>query len=111
MNRAVVGNEGATSVGAGGDRAELRTIDSFGFKNVSLLKIDVESFEDYLLEGAQLTIARYKPVIIIEIMGGYLYERSPPEIRKRFDGTQARLRKMGYKVTNIYANDYLAVPE
>ena len=73
--------------------------------------IDVEHFEDWVLEGAQLTILRNKPVILIEIMGGHFYDRSPPEIRARIDGTQARLRSMGYKVQHIYAHDYLAVPQ
>ena len=111
MNRAEVGNEGATGVGSGGDRVELRTLDSFGLRNVSLIKIDVEHFEDHLLEGAQLTIARYRPVILIEIMGGHFYDRATPEIRARIDGTQARLRALGYKVSHIYAHDYLALPE
>ena len=34
--------ESGLSVGAGGDRAELRPLDNFGFRSVSVLKIDVE---------------------------------------------------------------------
>ncbi len=111
MNTAVPGNEGGTHVGAGGDRVELRTLDSFGLRNVSLIKIDVEHFEDYLLEGAQLTIARYRPVILIEIMGGHFYADATPQARARIDGTRARLEALGYKVSHIYAHDYLALPE
>ena len=111
MNRADSSNEGATGVGQGGDRVEMRPLDSFGFRNVSLIKIDVEHFEDWVLEGAQLTILRSKPVILIEIMGGHFYDRSSPEIRARIDGTQARLKSLGYKVQHIYAHDYLAVPQ
>ena len=36
--------EGGVAVGTGGDRAELCPLDSFGFRNISLLKIDVEGF-------------------------------------------------------------------
>ena len=57
-------------MGEGGDQAELRTIDSFGFRNVSLLKIDVESLEDQVLDGARETILESKPVILAEIQGG-----------------------------------------
>lgn len=110
MNLAERGNEGATQVGSGGDRVELRAIDSFGFRNVSLIKIDVEHFEDFLLEGAQLTIARYRPVIIIEIMGGYREHSAPPEIKARIQGTIARLQEMRYRVRYIDAADYLALP-
>lgn len=111
MNRTDAANEGSTAVGSGGERVEMRTLDSFGLRNVSLIKIDVEHFEDFLLEGAQLTIMRYRPVILIEIMGGHYYDRSPPEIRARIDGTKARLQSLGYKVTPIAAHDYLALPE
>jgi FkbM family methyltransferase len=111
MARAERDNEGATQIGHGGDRVELRALDSFGFRNVSLIKIDVEHFEDFLLEGAQLTIRRSRPVILIEIMGGYRYPNAPPEVRAKIDATLARLKGMGYKVEYIDAADYLAVPE
>lgn len=46
---------------------ELRTLDSFEFQNVDMLKIDVEGHEQKVLEGAIDTITRYKPVILIEL--------------------------------------------
>ena len=49
--------EGGVAVGAGGDRAEMRPLDSFGFGSVSLLKIDVEGFEDEVLAGAERLIS------------------------------------------------------
>ena len=111
MDRATPGNEGSTQLGSGGDPVELRTLDSFAFRNVSLIKIDVEHFEDFLLEGAQLTIARYKPVLIVEIMGGYVYEDAPAKVKAQVDATSKRIRAMGYKVTRVGPYDYLAVPE
>jgi FkbM family methyltransferase len=111
MDATPAGNEGGAHVGKGGDKVELRTLDSFGFRNVSLLKIDVEHFEDFLLEGAQLTIARNRPVIVIEIMGGYDYATTTPIVKGRIDATRARLKEMGYKVQHIHAADYLALPE
>lgn len=111
MDSAVPGNEGATQIGAGGDHVELRALDSFGFKNVSLIKIDVEHFEEFLLEGAQLTIGRSRPVIILEIMGGYRYQNAPPEVRARIDSTLARLKALRYKTQYIDAAEYLAIPE
>ncbi len=59
--------DGQTRIGTGGDRAEARTIDSFGFSNVSLIKIDVEGHEAQVLKGAQETIRRWHPVILVEI--------------------------------------------
>ncbi len=49
----------------------IHKLDSFGFENISLMKIDVECTEDEVLMGAQELISKSRPVIIIEIMGGY----------------------------------------
>jgi FkbM family methyltransferase len=44
----------------------VRTLDSFGFTNVGLMKIDVEGYEEEVLRGAVETIARCKPILYIE---------------------------------------------
>ena len=112
MSPTVSGNEGSTAVGRGGDKAELRAIDSFAFDNVSFIKIDVEGYEDEVLEGARLTIARHRPVILVEIQGGYFYiERAPPQIQAKVRATRALLAGMGYKVQRVRGYDYLAVPQ
>jgi methyltransferase, FkbM family len=41
-------------------------LDNFNFNNISLIKIDVEGFELYVLRGAIETIKKNKPRIIIE---------------------------------------------
>ena len=110
MNPATPGNEGGTGVGAGGDRAELRSLDSFGFERVSLLKIDVEHYENEVLAGAVDTIRRNRPVILIEIMGGEDYETAPPAVVERIHGTWARLERLGYTVKPVAGHDYIALP-
>lgn len=45
----------------------IRTLDSFQFENVGLIKIDTEGFEEPVLLGAMETIHRNKPRLIIEI--------------------------------------------
>jgi FkbM family methyltransferase len=54
---------------AGGESAtvELRTIDSYAFEAVDLIKIDVEGHELEVLEGARGTIERERPTIIVEV--------------------------------------------
>ncbi len=64
------GSEGSTNIGHGGDVAEMRTLDSFNFTNVSFMKIDVERSEKQVIDGIVQTILRNKPVIIIEPQGG-----------------------------------------
>jgi FkbM family methyltransferase len=46
---------------------ELRTLDSFGFTQVDLIKIDVEGHELEVLEGGVETIRRELPTLLIEI--------------------------------------------
>jgi FkbM family methyltransferase len=111
MNPIHPGEEGGTSVGHGGDRVELRSLDSFGFEQVSLIKIDVEGFELPVLDGAEETIRRNRPVLIVEIMGGYDYETAPPDARMQIDVTRWRIAGLGYTVQRVKKQDYLALPE
>lgn len=110
MNPAVSGNEGGTGIGNGGDIAELRTIDSFGFSNVSAIKIDVEGFEDQVLDGAKETVLKWRPVIIIEIMGGNNLDTAPPMVKARIKHTISKLEGLGYTIKQVGFHDYLAVP-
>jgi FkbM family methyltransferase len=45
---------------------ELRTIDSFGFDEVGLIKLDIQGAEFLALKGAEETIRRCRPVVLIE---------------------------------------------
>jgi FkbM family methyltransferase len=114
MNPAWDKNEAATAVGKGGDQAELRTIDSFGFSNVSLIKIDVEGYEGHVLDGSEKTIRTWRPAIIIEIKGGeHDLDKLPPKDRKHVSMVLGRLETWGYTAKRTVDDwlDYLAVPE
>jgi FkbM family methyltransferase len=61
------GNFGGIGLGMGeGVNVEVRTLDSYNFENVSLIKIDVEGFEEEVLRGAIETIRRCKPILYLE---------------------------------------------
>lgn len=115
-------HEGGVAVGAGGDRVELRTLDSFGFNDVSLLKIDVEGAEDAVLAGAAETIRVNKPVLLIEILGGVDYDTASSEQHERINATKATIEAFGYRIAPLLANklwhkfwpakyDYIALPK
>lgn len=53
----------------GGVEVEVRTLDLFDLECVDLLKIDVEGFELFVLQGGRQTIKRCKPVIVVEQKG------------------------------------------
>jgi len=48
-------------------KVPLATLDSFRLRDISVIKIDVEGHEGSVLDGAAQTIARERPIIIIEI--------------------------------------------
>ena len=45
---------------------ELKTLDEHDFEDVDVLKVDVEGLEIDVLQGAEKTIAKCKPIIVIE---------------------------------------------
>lgn len=112
--------EGDVQIGGGGDRAELRTLDSFGFENVSLIKIDVELHENQVLAGAAGLIRASKPVILIEILGGKSYPGVPnwwyhnppasPQDLEKIHATWRMIEAFGYEVSPVSSHDYIALP-
>ena len=47
--------------------AELRTLDSFNFEKIDIIKIDVEMAECHVIYGAMETLARCKPLVVVEV--------------------------------------------
>ena len=65
----VQGNTGHSHVNLesiGKGSIPLKTLDSFNFKEVDMIKIDVEGFEEEILLGAINTIEKNNPVLVIE---------------------------------------------
>jgi FkbM family methyltransferase len=84
------GNYGGVSIGSGiGLDVEIKTLDSFNFENISLIKIDVEGFEEQVLLGGKQTIAKFKPIIYLE---ADRFDRLPSLAKT--------LEKMGYTYTS-----------
>jgi FkbM family methyltransferase len=58
---------GDLSVGDGGEPIVVKTLDSLLPNGYDFIKIDVQGYEKYVLEGSINTIKEFKPIIIIEI--------------------------------------------
>ena len=96
------GRDGTMQVGAGGDKAEMRSIDSFVFSNVSMMKIDVEGYELPVLKGARRTIRKWHPAILIEIPGFYHYKTLPAKQKEQIDGVRSFFEQNGYRLRFAY---------
>jgi len=87
-----------------GERVPMVRIDDKDFHNVSLIKLDCEGYELYALWGAEETIKRCKPTIIVE--------QKPLKAQKfGFEETQAvtYLEGLGMTMSRAIAGDYIMV--
>jgi FkbM family methyltransferase len=86
---------------------QTRTIDSLNYADVSVIKIDVEGHEREVLEGARETIAREKPNLIVEILGGCNRNTYYNEIQGFIDWV---CDTFGYMIVAEVAHDYIFCP-
>ena len=80
----------------GGD-IQCRTLDSFKFKDVDYVKIDVDGFEIPVLKGAAWTLQKNKPVVNIEMK-----ERKRPQIVSE---CRFILQRWGYRFVSRTRSD------
>ncbi|MBM3192353.1 MAG: FkbM family methyltransferase, partial [Chlamydiae bacterium] len=97
------------------EQVSLVTLDSFQLTSISCIKIDAESYELEVLKGAYNTIMNNKPVIIIEIGGGWSREQEENiDPKEHLAAVIDMLENVfNYTVTTISAvtGDYLAIPK
>uniref|UniRef100_UPI0035CC462C FkbM family methyltransferase n=1 Tax=uncultured Sphingomonas sp. TaxID=158754 RepID=UPI0035CC462C len=95
IDQAGVEHDASASIehGAGADvRLEtvpIATLDSYGFRDAVLIKIDVEGHEQSVIEGALETIAASLPALLIEIEQRHL--------AKPIQAVFARIQALGYQ--------------
>ena len=73
----------------------MRPLDSYDFRDVGLIKIDVEGHEEAVLAGARATIAASRPILIVEIE-----ERHNPGSTRRIPLTLAEIGYSAYFYEN-----------
>lgn len=66
----------------GGQAIEVRPLDSFNYRNVSLIKVDIEGYELDFLQGALETLKRERPAVAIS---AYHKHDHPAEILSFFE--------------------------
>jgi FkbM family methyltransferase len=87
-----------------------RRLDEFDLDNVDLIKIDVEGWELEVLRGAEQTIQRCQPVLLIEYTEGGGREHKSMHtynIQDYFD----IIENLGYKQVARGGDDYVYIPK
>lgn len=78
-------------------RARMERLDGYGITDLDFLKLDVEGGECAALRGAEKTLRRCKPVVVIE-------EKHDPEMR-----ASAYLESLGMRRVFRKKNDHLFI--
>lgn len=73
---------------------------------IDFIKIDVEGFEDFVVQGGQQTIRRYMPVIVVEQKKEVATKRYGISDR----AAVTRLQLWGYDIAAEFNGDYVMVP-
>ena len=79
---------------------QTKTLDSYNFTNIGLIKIDTENHERYVVEGMQNFLKINQPVIIIEIND-----------KKNKKHILSNLKSHDYKLKNEINNDFILAKE
>jgi FkbM family methyltransferase len=88
-------------------RFTVKTVDSYGFTNVGVIKIDVEGMECEVLQGALQTIRENLPIIFVELWADTMTKLKSTEAGRV-------LLELGYYIVQIpspYNHDYVFVPQ
>ncbi len=84
----------------------MKTIDSFGFEDVDLIKVDAEGYEEFIVRGALSTIKLWRPTIVVE---------QKRDMAVKFGlkpmGAVKLLIENGYKVVAEIGGDYIMRPK
>jgi len=83
----------------------LRRLDDLGLTDIDFIKIDVEGFELFVVRGAEATIRRDRPVIIVE-------QKKDVATKRYGIGDQDALRLLeswGYEIVEEFNGDFVMV--
>jgi FkbM family methyltransferase len=89
---------------------EMRTLDSFELDNVGFIKIDVEGAHLLVLKGAEETIKRNKPLMLVEILGGTGGSGFTHHEATQREEVIQWLEERGYAVLQWQGSDHIAIP-
>ena len=84
---------GAEIVKENGDLIPIKRLDSYDFKDVIFIKIDVQGYESFVIDGAEETIKKHRPYLFVEFEEHLLQKQETSEIELK-----AKIESLGYIV-------------
>ncbi len=84
-------------------------IDDLDLSKVSLMRIDANGREDLFLRGAELTLKKFKPTLLIRILGEINVERADRYIQEEYERRLEEIHELGYDTQQLFGSWYLAV--
>jgi FkbM family methyltransferase len=86
-------NFGAAEIGDIGALVKSSRLDSKIFKDVVFIKIDVQGYESFVIEGAINTIQQHRPYLFVEFEDHLLQKQGSSEVK-----LQSQIEELGYVV-------------
>ena len=87
---------------------EIITIDSLNLDRLDYIKIDVEGYEEHVVNGGTDTIKKYKPIIVLECYKTFTPLR--PASLEFVKNKYQFIIDIGYKIENVWNADFLFIP-
>jgi FkbM family methyltransferase len=97
--------------------SQMWKLDDIEFQNLSLIKLDVQGFEPYVIEGADVTIWKHRPYIFIEIEEEQLekYGFTEDHVIKQFERLDYVVKRfqvgVPYQTRNGVCLDCVCIPK
>lgn len=83
---------------------DVKKLDNFNYDHVDFIKIDTEGYEYYVLKGAEETLKKHNPMIVVEIKDKHLqrFNSSAKEIHNY-------LTSLNYTLDNVVNSEYIYI--
>lgn len=101
-------NIGDLSIGIGGEKIKVKTLDSYNIERVDIIKIDVQGYEKMVLQGSLKVIENHRPLLIVEVEEFQL-------LKFNYNSSDLfnMIRGLGYEIYLLdyhYPSDHICVP-
>jgi len=101
-------NIGDLGIGSGGEEIKISTLDAMNLESVDIIKLDVQGYERYVLDGAENTINKNRPILIVEVEEFQLskFNLSSIDIFEKIKSLEYEI----YLMDHTYPSDHVCVP-